>query len=437
MGGLATAQHQGFVTQPLADGSLNVVTASQGLGGGITDVGGVVVRQQVGQTISNTVYHAAAWSGVAYSDWHPAGFVGSTAQETDVSQTVGSGVAANGQRSALLWTIGAGSAVNLHPASFDWSTAWGVGGGSQVGYGKSTGGTIHALLWSGTAASVVDLHPAGFTRSFAYGCSATDQVGEAVGPRRPRPMRWTGSAASVVDMTPAGTLGGAIYTTTGAQQAGHVILDGPVRKAALWSGTPGSYVSMHPTGYVNSTIWDMSGEFQAGYARDASGKIHAILWRGTAASAVDLNNTLPAGYTGNAFAFGVDREGNVFGHAQDGAGKWNAVYWAGDRLLTGLLPVGLDTGTYLFIGQLAISFGLQALDQSVLLNEQVSVEIKTNPGGVVIDTSTYAATNLFTFDLLSGLYTYTVGTGLPSGSYTLTFTFANGWKKVCLINKLL
>ena len=53
------------------------------------------------------------------------------------------------------------------------------------------------------------------------------------------------------------------------------------------------------------------------------------------------------------------------------------------------------------------------------------------------DTSTYAATNLFTFDLLSGLYTYTVGTGLPSGSYTLTFTFANGWKKVCLINKLL
>jgi PEP-CTERM motif len=82
----------------------------------------------------------------------------------------------------------------------------------------------------------------------------------------------------------------------------------------LWTGS----------GFSSSEASGVSDGQQVGVGFTADGA-HALLWTGSAESVVDLNAFLPPGFT-EAFAFGIDAEGNIVGTAFGPAGS-HAILW--------------------------------------------------------------------------------------------------------------
>jgi hypothetical protein len=109
--------------------------------------------------------HALLWSGTAASavDLNPtdlAGITFSQALGVDGTEQVGygSGHGTGGFSQALLWYGSGGSAVDLNPAGFVTSSATDTNGTEQVGGGsQEASGFANALVWFGTPTSAVDL----------------------------------------------------------------------------------------------------------------------------------------------------------------------------------------------------------------------------------------------------------------------------------------
>ena len=424
---VGAAQYSAVPLQPTTDGSRTPVLSSQGLGAG--------TNTQGGYTQANGLFRAALWTGTAgtYTDLHPSGYLNSTVQDVDNLSQVGYVGTTPTERHAALWYGSSSSLVDLHPSGYSWSQAWGVGGGNQVGFGQ-IGSNTHALLWSGSAGSMVDLHPAGYRNSFAYSTTASEQAGEAMLFTRPIAALWKGSAASMVSLHPAGYPGSGLYATDGTTQGGYVIFSGPIRYAAIWKGTAASMVNLHPAGLVNSMVWDVDGAYQAGYGRDASGRVHAILWNGTAASAIDLNQFLPSGYT-DAYAFGVDANGRVTGHAKDASGRWTAFSWVRNYSFGEAEPANLDGGT--FHETINIRFRLFDAAGAEVANEIITTQLEQlGTPDTVVPVAVYSNQgDTFTYNPSTGLYFFSLKVnGLASGPHRLTMTFGNGTSRVFTFN---
>ncbi len=209
------------------------------------------------------------------------------------------------------------------------------------------------------------------------------------------------------------------------------------RQAAVWTVSPAAVAVVHPTGYQNSIIWDMDGTAKAGHGKDSSGLLHALLWLGGINTMYDLNPTLPAGYT-DALAYGVDAEGNVAGQAKHFSGKWHAIYWAADRLLSNLVPGSLSNVVATpYAGSLTFSFTEWSLAGELLQFEINRVSLANYPTGQPVPTNQFTnGSTAMVYDTFTQTYSYRLESFLPNGEYTLTVTFANGWRQSFRIRKV-
>lgn len=291
--------------------------------------------------------HASVWSAVGGQpvDMNPAGFLYSYALRTDGSRQVGYGDPGNTHVQALLWSGSASSVIDLTPNGYDEATARDLFGNLVGGDAAAHNAPTHAAVWSGAADSFKDLNPPGYEWSTIVGMASGRQVGD--GGRltmQSHALLWYGTADSAVDLNPSGYDSSAAWGVFGNQQVG--VIAGPSTggqmHATLGTGTANSAVDLHPAGFVLSEAYATNGTFQVGDAlNDKQNEIHAYVWCGTAASGIDLQQYVPAPYTGSQ-ARAIDAKGDIIGTAF-GPGVDEAIIWQRLPEPSASLAIGMTT----------------------------------------------------------------------------------------------
>ena len=289
---------------------------------GVAIVNGVCVGNYVTTEGTNSV----SWMGVATQ---PTGHNVIAINATDGVNFVGWAKLRDNPARLASFETGGLFKSSLNPAGYFSSEARGMAGTQQVGSGQLTEqAQPHALLWFGTAESVIDLNPSAFTGSVAYSTDGATQVGSATNAaNQTHAALWSGSAATLVDLNPTIAVASVAFAISGGQIVGSVDTH-----AFLWNGSAGSTVDLHPSGFNSSVAKGMNSIAgkQVGYGFNTSSGPgasikHALVWSGTASSSVDLEQFLPAGYSGSTAA-GIDSFGNIIGSANF-AGTSTAILW--------------------------------------------------------------------------------------------------------------
>jgi hypothetical protein len=309
--------------------------------------------------------HAFLWAdgGLAPVDLHPSfidfpelNAAGNTfALATDGATQVGYGVgAATGQRTvALRWNGTAESAeVLVPPFNYHNTKALGTCGGQTVGYGvtvgpvngrgvvREVGGPWHAVLWSAGSTVGIDLNN-GAEATVAMDCDSGRQVGYggsmdiSGNVSGTKAMMWFGNRNSFIWLHPAGYASSQAVAISGLNQVGHAEIQFRVNnrpafnsRAVIWSGTAASMVELPlPAGFIfNYFATGVSNGRVVGYGMDTmTSQSHALYWATATTPVVDLNQFLPAGFTG-AVANSIDANGRIVGTAFEG-NQQHAVVW--------------------------------------------------------------------------------------------------------------
>jgi hypothetical protein len=309
--------------------------------------------------------HAFLWidGALAPVDLHPS-FIdfpalnaagNSFALATDGAIQVGYGIgAATGQRTiALRWSGTAASAEVLAPP-FDYhnSKALGTCRGQTVGFGttvvpvngrgtvREVGGPWHAVLWNAGSTIGADLNN-GAEATVAVDCDSGRQVGYggkmdvSGNVVETKAMMWFGNRNDFIWLHPNGFASSQAVAISGINQVGHAEIqflqnNKPAfnSRAVIWSGTAASMVELRlPGGFIfNYFATGVSNGRVVGYGIDTTtSQSHALYWATATTPVVDLNQFLPAGFTG-AVANSIDANGRIVGTAfQDN--QQHAVVW--------------------------------------------------------------------------------------------------------------
>lgn len=319
----------------------------------------IALATQGGQTAGSTaagpslVSHAALWSGITYTDLHPALLLGSATSARSAANGVaaglqvgsGSGPATANRPVALAWRDTAASATILNVPFAAYSVQASATDGVQiVGYaiGFTKDGTAtdegHALLWEASSGVATDLG----LRARATGVGGGQQVGYVL-KGTPNAALWRGTSRSLVVLHPTGATSSSLLATDGVRQVGSASYEVRVRVEAakgnknatftyamVWSGTAASAINLHPYPFKHSYATSVAGTRIVGYGADDT-KIgtpayyHALVWDADL-QVTDLNAFLPPGFVGSQ-ALSVDAAGFVSGYMMTATGERHAVVW--------------------------------------------------------------------------------------------------------------